>query len=155
MKDYFLLFSSHFDRDKGLDWGRLSLNSLSYGTVDIWIATSSHATKQGAESFHYRGGLLPPQYRCPQLKNWFVETNPLPLPTTKGVEGNFYRICPFEVTTDRGGKRSDFGIHLDANNPGSMGCIVMDKLRFSNFELRMLRLKKTGLLAVPLFVQYS
>ena len=52
MSEYFLLFTQHFDRDKGLDWGRLSINSLSLGTTYIWKATSSHSTKQYAESFH-------------------------------------------------------------------------------------------------------
>jgi hypothetical protein len=33
---YFFIFSLHFDRDKGLDQGRLSINSLSKGTVQIW-----------------------------------------------------------------------------------------------------------------------
>lgn len=82
----------HFDRDDGLDWGRLSLNSLERGTIDIWITTSSVASKQKAEGFHYRGGMIPPQYRVPDLKNYTVETQPIPLPHIKGVEGNFYKI---------------------------------------------------------------
>lgn len=155
MNDFFLIFSQQFDRDRGLDYGRLSLNSLSRGTIDIWLATTSIASKQGRESFHQRGGMLPPQYRCPQLKNWLVEVNPIPLPHVKGVEGNFYRLLPYEVRTDRGGKRSDFGIHLDANLPGSLGCIVMSRDRFIGFERRMQDLAKAKLSQLPLFVQYS
>lgn len=123
--DYFLLFSSHFDRDAGLDMGRLSLNSLIRGTLKIWLASSSVSTKQGSESFHVSGGYIPPQYRVPGLAKWMVNLLPIPLDHIKGIDGNFYRIDPYEVTTDRGGKRSDFGIHKDANVPGSMGCIVM------------------------------
>ena len=152
---YFLLFTLHFDRDRGLDQGRLSLNSLTAGCLAIWLATSSISTKQGRESFHQHGGLLPPQYRVPGLKNWSVDLKPIPMPQTKGVEGNFYRLLPFEVTTDRGGVRSDFGIHKDANTPGSMGCIVMSAKRFAEFEVKARGLRIAGVRKLPLFVQYS
>lgn len=152
---YFLLFTLHFDRDRGLDQGRLSLNHLDNGTLDIWIATSSISTKQDRESFRERGGLLPPQYRVPNLKKWEVDLNSIPMPQVKGVEGNFYRLLPFKVVTDRGGVRSDFGIHKDANSPGSMGCIVMGGRRFAEFEAKMQGLKIAGVNRLPLFVQYS
>lgn len=152
MNDYFLLFNLHYDRDRGLDQGRLRLCSLSKGHMGIWIATSSLHTKQYKESFHQWGGILPPEYRVSGLPNWRVRTNPIPMPHTKGVMGNFYQILPFEVTTDRGGKRSDFGIHLDANTPGSLGCIVMSDWRFKQFETEMSQLVKAGIREVPLFV---
>lgn len=152
---YFLNFTLHFNRDRGLDQGRLSLNHLTEGTLDIWLATSSISTKQGRESFHVTGGLLPPQYRVPNLKNWEVDLNPIFMPHTRGVEGNFYRLLPHQVRTDRGGVRSDFGIHKDANTPGSMGCIVMSSDRFREFEAKMQGLKIAGIDRLPLFVQYS
>ena len=155
MNHYFLFFSMHFDRDKGLDWGRLSLNSLQKGTIDIWVTTSSVASKQQVEGFHQRGGMIPPQYRCPNLRHYSVGTTPLPLPHVKGVEGNFYKINPHIILTDKGGKRSDFGIHIDANVPGSMGCPVMSEERFKSFEKRMAQLRKEGVKSVSLFVQYS
>lgn len=151
----FLLFTQHFDRDRGQDYGRLSINSLGKGTSHIWLATSSYATKQYAESFHQRGGLLPPQYRVKDLPYYTVSTNPIPLDNVKGVEGNFYQIFPFAVETDRGGERSDFGIHKDANAPGSLGCIVMDPVRFQQFEKAMTDFKNAGIASIPLFVQYS
>ena len=150
-----LSFTAHFDRDKGPDWGRLSINSLQDGTTHIWKATSSYASKQYPESFHERGGMLPPQYRVPGLKFYTVSTKPIPMPRTKGVEGNFYQILPFEVITDKGGKRSDFGIHKDANAPGSRGCIVMSGDRFEQFEQAMKELRTQGISEIPLFVQYS
>ncbi len=153
--NYFLIFSMHFDRDRGLDWGRLSLNCLSQGTIDIWMTTSSVASKQEAEGFHQKGGMIPPQYRCPELKNYTVETTPIPLPHVKGVAGNFYKINPHIITTDKGGKRGDFGIHVDANVPGSAGCPVMSKTRFKQFEKRMSQLRKQEISSIPLFVQYS
>lgn len=152
MHDYFLLFSLHHNRDRGLDQGRLRLCSLSKGSVKIWIATSSLSTKQYKESFHDWGGILPPEYRVPGLPNWRVRTNPIPLDHVKGVGGNFYQLLPFAVTTDRGGKRSDFGIHLDANTPGSLGCIVMTDWRFEEFETQMSKLSFSGINEIPLFV---
>lgn len=153
--DYFLSFSGHFDRDRGLDQGRLRLDSLSKGNIDIWVASSSVSTKQGRESFHQLGGLIPPGYRCNPIVQWKVKLKPLHLPHVRGVEGNFYRILPFSVKTDNGGTRSDLGIHRDANVPGSMGCIVMSRKRFSQFERRMDKLRTLGILEIPLLVTYS
>lgn len=152
--DFFLNFIGHYDRDKGLDQGRLRLDSLSEGNVQIWIATSSISTKQGKESFHQRGGLLPPDYRCKGKIQWRVKLQPVYLPV-KGVEGNFYPISPHQVITDRNGIRSDFGIHRDANVPGSMGCIVMSDSRFWSFETEMNNLRSRGVTELPLFVTYS
>ena len=152
MSDYFFVFNQHFDRDKGLDWGRLSLNQLNPPkTLTVWTATSSISTKQQPESFHQRGGIIPPQYRC-NIPCWSVETSPIPMPKTKGVEGNFYKINPHSVTTDKGEIRGDFGIHLDANVPGSMGCIVLNPVNFAKFESIMKALKVSS---IPLFVFYS
>ncbi len=153
--DYFLIFSSHFDRDAGLDFGRLTFNSLTDGCISVWKASSSYATKQGFESFHQRGGYIPPQYRVPGLPNWKLGCEPLARPHVKGIEGNLYPILPFKVTTDRGGARGDFGIHRDANVPGSLGCIVMSRERFVQFENLMFRLREDGVEQLPLFVQYS
>ncbi len=89
MASYFLLFTQHFDRDKGLDYGRLSLNSLTEGTKSIWMATSSIASKQYPESFHERGGLIPPQYRCPKLPNYTVMTQRYTLTPYQGCRGQF------------------------------------------------------------------
>ncbi|MEB3189686.1 MAG: hypothetical protein VKL42_05005 [Snowella sp.] len=144
-----------FDRDKGLDSGRLSLNHLREGHKAIWVATSSTADKQGAEDFNLKGGLIPPQYRC-GIPNWTVQTTPIPMPSVKGVEGNFYKIDPYAVKAQPSGTiRGDFGIHRDANVPGSAGCIVMSGDRFKDFESKMRELAKQGIKSIPLFVQYS
>ena len=152
---YFLTFSMGFDRDTGLDNGRLCLRHLEKGTMAVWTATSSTANKQDAESFHQKGGLIPPEYRVPGLKNWVVATKPIPMPNNPGVDGNFYKIDPHSVTTDKGGVRGDFGVHLDGNSPGSLGCIVMSKDRFNDFERRMNVIAAEGVKSVPLFVTYS
>jgi hypothetical protein len=159
MSKYTLLFSFGFaPKGAGLKQGRLLLrDTASDSTKAVWTATSSLAGKQYAESFHERGGLIPPAYRLKKGSggDWRVETVPVPLPNVKGVSGNFYKIVPFEVVTDQNGKRSDFGIHLDANVPGSMGCIVLNKTNFTEFEEKMKSLAKEGIKQVPLVVIYS
>lgn len=152
---HFLTFSMQFDREPGLDNGRLCLRYLTEGTLNVWTATSSVASKQGAEDFHQKGGLIPPEYRVPGLKNWVVATTPIAMPQVKGVEGSFYKIDPHQIKTDKGGVRGDFGIHKDANVPGSMGCIVMTEDRFADFEQVMKKIAAQNIRSMPLFVTYS
>ena len=59
------------------------------------------------------------------------------------------------MATTKGAKRGDLGIHLDANVPGSLGCIVMNQYNFTEFEQYMRNLLSKGVKALPLFVQYS
>ncbi len=151
---HFLTFNSHFDKGKGYEWGRLCLNHLTKGTLEVWIAGTSTTNKQYAESFHERGGMLPPQYRC-NIPNWQVLTKPIYMPHKQGIHGNFYKINPHEVTTDKGGKRGDFGIHWDGYSVGSLGCIIMSRDRFQVFEQHMGQLYKEGINKIPLFVSYS
>lgn len=155
--NYFLDFSLGLDNDGVLEAGRLVLRSVSPQggrTHQIWVATSSVANKQKPEDFHQKGGPIPPEYRVPGLKAWQVETTPIAMPQVKGVEGNFYKITPYLIKTDKGGERGDFGVHRDANVPGSAGCIVMSGDRFKTFEAEMKRLKDLGYLNLPLFVTY-
>lgn len=151
----FLLFNSHFDRTRALNIGRLSLVDIDNEEREIIKAWSGHGTKQYAECFHEVGGMLPPAYRCKGNFNWRVDTNPVYLPNHRGVRGNFYRISPFKVFTDKGGTRSDFGVHLDANVPGSRGCIVTDAKRFAEFEKWMRALKNAQVSSIPLILGYS
>jgi hypothetical protein len=77
------------------------------------------------------------------------------MPHNPGVAGNFYKIDPHSVTTDKGGVRGDFGVHLDGNAPGSLGCIVMPADRFAQFEDEMKKLAAQNIVSLPLFVTYS
>jgi len=55
----------------------------------------------------------------------------------KGVEGMFYHITPDPVKVGSV-ERSEFGIHFDANVPGSAGCIVLrDKSEWTRFKAFM------------------
>lgn len=152
---YFLDFFMQFNRDPGLDQGRLCFRHLEMGDLQVWKATSSTATKQDAESFHEKGGLIPPGYRIKNFKRWQVSTIPIFMPSNPGVAGNFYKITPHEIVTDKGGKRGDFGIHFDGNVPGSLGCPVLDGERFRLFEEEMKKLAQQNIVSIPLFVTYS
>lgn len=151
---YFLNFSMACDRDKGLDYGILTLNHLQNGYIQKWLVTSSTVSKQKREHQHVWGGLIPQNSETVQKKYW-VSLAPIDLRHNKGVRGNFYKINPFTVATTKGAKRSDLGIHLDANVPGSLGCIVMNSYNFTEFEQYMRNLRSQGLADLPLFVQYS
>jgi hypothetical protein len=91
-----------------------------------------------------------------QLKCWWVETKPIPMPNKVGINGNFYPIKPFTVQVD-GVTRGDFGIHKDANVPGSAGRIVLptDGDRWEKFERQMSKIAQEGVTRIPLQVVYS
>ncbi|MGD1920402.1 MAG: hypothetical protein ACFCAD_16885 [Pleurocapsa sp.] len=113
-KGYHLGFVAHGDRDVGLDQGRLILEHIDRGHQNIWTAATSHRRNQKLDSIHKRGGMLPPAFRVPLVTQLTVSATPINLSHVRGVDGNFYQISPYEMVIDKGGKRSDFGIHLDS-----------------------------------------
>lgn len=87
------------------------------------VATSGLPKHQYEKAWTQKGkGCLPPTAIIGQL--YSVATRYVNLPTVVGVEGPFFPISPFSVTVG-GVDRGDFGIHFDANVPGSSGCIVV------------------------------
>jgi hypothetical protein len=89
--------------------------------INSYQATSSLPGRQYWGSWERKGGLIPPR----GAEGYQMDISPLWMPDIKGVEGSFYQIWPFEVPTD-GATRGDFGIHFDANQPGSLGCVVLE-----------------------------
>ncbi|PIG90826.1 hypothetical protein [Gloeocapsopsis sp. IPPAS B-1203] len=88
-------------------------------------ATSGCSGFQHSGSWKFKGrGPLPPSAAIEPI-TWSVSTQRLWLPHVRGVEGSFYAIAPFSVPVDEKVSRGDFGIHFDANVPGSAGCIVI------------------------------
>lgn len=153
---YVLIMSGHYDRDPGMDKYLLALIHSNRGHVNQWSCVSSHVNGQKLGTQYVKGGLLPPTYHCQKLAQYFVDTEPLDLTHQAGVRGNFYKILPFEVVTNKGTKRGDFGVHLDANAPGSLGCIVMDWHNFKDFEAQIMNIRvKEKITKVPLHVFYS
>jgi hypothetical protein len=117
--------------------------------INAYKATSSYPGKQYPKSWREKGGVIPPD------EPYRVAVVPLFLPNVRGVEGNFYVISPYETRT-LGDTRGDFGIHLDANAPGSLGCVVpVTKKGWNAFQLDMSQLAKNGLESIPLSVKYG
>lgn len=153
---FVLILSGHYDRDPGLDQYLLALIDCRIGQVNEWRCTSSHVWGQQKGDQHKKGGLIPPVHHVPKLSKWEVDLDPIYMPEHKGVRGNFYRILPYVVTTSEGGVRGDFGIHLDANAPGSLGCPVMNQFNWSDFEDTIAKIKAhNNIKTIPFFPLYS
>jgi hypothetical protein len=117
--------------------------------TNAYQATSSIAGRQYWESWELRGGLIPPR------ADYTVTLSPIPMPSVRGVEGNFYQILPFECPT-KGATRGDFGIHRDANVPGSMGCIVLPTKRgWTAFQQDCKLIASQGVKTLPLEIDYN
>lgn len=112
-------------------------------------ATSSLAGRQADGSWKKRGGLIPPSKEID--KEYSVAVEPTYMPDVKGVEGNFYVISPYSVATE-GATRGDFGVHFDANVPGSLGCVVLRTRR--GWDAFQRDIGNTGLKQIPLVVEY-
>ena len=150
----YLIYSGHWDRDKKLDYGRLTLNCLEKGNLKIWKATTSTASRQHYAKQFKRFGCIPANNNIIGRK-YHILTTPEDSRHVKGVEGSFYRVYPNEVITTKGTKRTAIGIHKDANEPGSLGCIVLTPKRFISFEKAIKELRLQGIGQLPLQVQYS
>jgi hypothetical protein len=116
--------------------------------ANTYMCTSSLRGRQFSGSWELKGGLIPPGA-------YQVATDPLWMPDTKGVEGSFYQITPFEVQTD-GATRGDFGIHFDANIPGSLGCVVLTTQRgWDAFRRDVKLIAAQAVRSLNLLVQYN
>ncbi|AFZ32216.1 hypothetical protein Glo7428_3756 [Gloeocapsa sp. PCC 7428] len=119
------------------------------------LATSGTVGHQCAGSWtRKRRGPLPPSGAIGAHK-YTVSTQRLWLPHVKGVEGSFYAIAPFSVQLGSV-TRGDFGIHFDANVPGSAGCIVIpQQAHWDLFCQLMQEFRDAGIQQIPLAVYYS
>jgi hypothetical protein len=117
--------------------------------VNAYKATSSLAGRQYPGSWELKGGPIPPGNK------YTVKLNPLWMPNVRGVEGSFYEIAPFEVPTN-GATRGDFGVHFDANVPGSLGCVVLStQTGWDAFRRDAKMITTKGATSVPLAVVYT
>jgi hypothetical protein len=119
------------------------------------LATSGSVGNQCAGSWTRKGkGPLPPSGAIGAHK-YTVSTQRLWLPHVKGVEGSFYAIAPFSVQLGSV-TRGDFGIHFDANVPGSAGCIVLPlQEQWDLFRKLMQEFRELGVQQIPLSVSYN
>lgn len=142
-------------RSWSLEEGQLVLIDQEGSAGIRFSATSGIVGCQFESSFLYPGrGCLPPSTAIAPQK-WTVNTAPVFLPGVRGVAGNFYPIEPFLVNV-HGVRRSDLGIHFDANVPGSSGCIVLRlKDHWQLFQDKILTLASKGQRFIPLEVVYT
>lgn len=133
-----------------LEPGKLKLVNGNEGLA--FSATSGLAGFQNLGASNQRGkGRIP---SCLQAKiiSYKVSINPVWLPDTKGVNGNFYPISPFVVQVGQQ-QRSDLGIHADRNIPGSAGCIVITiEDHWKQFQVQMESLRKQDIISIDLLV---
>ena len=130
------------------------LNGAVYNTI---TATSSLPGRQYSGAWSWKGGLIPPTslVKARTGKGWKVKTTPIYMPNIAGVSGNFYPIEPFEIDTD-GATRGDFGIHFDANTPGSLGCVCATTEKGWAATQRELKgISGLGIRAIDLIVEYA
>lgn len=118
-------------------------------------ATSGCLGNQYHRSWVLKGkGPLPPTSAIAPHE-YSVSTQRLWLPHVKGVEGSFYAIAPFSVSVT-GINRGDFGVHFDANVPGSAGCCVIQlQKHWDMFRSWMSDIRSVGIQKVPLEVTYK
>jgi hypothetical protein len=153
---YDVRFTMALSRSDDLLEGKLEFrkNGKTYNDIRV---TSSLPGRQYSGAWERKGGLIVPSNICKAItgKGLSVKTTSIYMPDVKGVSGNFYPIEPFLIQTD-GDERGDWGIHMDANMPGSLGCIVaqsqagMDAI---NREFKVL--EKLGVRAIDLIVEYN
>ncbi len=147
--NYQLVFSMQLRDTNQLIYGNLAL-IYPDGLVIDYVATSGCAGFQGKDDQWIRA-----RGPIPQRDNYFIPTKPYYLPT-KGIEGNFYHIQPDPVRSSAGVVRGEFGIHFDANVPGSAGCIVLkNRSGWRAFEERMISIHKLQVKTIPLKIQYE
>jgi len=151
-----LLYHQHLQRTEEIIEGRLLLIDTEVAAIaNTYIAASGLPNYQRFDCLSTPGrGSIPPNSLV-GVNSYSVSTTPLYMPDIKGVEGNFYKINPDTVTVN-GVQRGDFGIHFDANVPGSSGCLVIrTAVGWQAFEKNMKALLTSGVNKIQLLVSYS
>jgi hypothetical protein len=132
-------------------------NLLLYGSLQLVYPDSSQI------DYLATSGCI--QWQQPE-DQWAVARGPIPagdyeIPTepywldTRGIEGWFFHIRPDPVVSPDGVVRGEFGIHFDANVPGSAGCIVLkNQSGWERFCDRMKEIARSGVRRIPLQVIY-
>lgn len=152
-----LLFHQHLVKSAKLNEGRLLLiDSATNKIANTYIATSGLPNYQTVDGLCLPGRGAIPQNNSIGLDRYTVDTSPLYLPNVKGVEGDFYKIRPDTVSTSNGTLPGDFGIHFDANVPGSSGCVVLrTNVGWEAFKNDIQALLAAGTREIALLVSYS
>ena len=151
-----LIFSMTLKQSNQLITGRLA-HLVGSEVKHIFIATSGLPRYQTRHNLSTKSrGAIPPSHLVDfkASKHYSVHTRPIML-ASAGIEGNFYKIEPMFVKIGSQ-MRGDFGIHFDANVPGSAGCIVIiNQDPWQVFQEEMSALSRQGVSQIPLIVLYT
>ena len=141
---------------KELCLGDLILSIPGISTT-AWEATSGFPPYQFEGSTTLKGRGPIPGCAFAQVPFYGVLTKGVYMPAVKGVEGTFYPITPQKVRLKgMNTVRSDFGIHFDANVPGSAGCVVLRRQSdWDSFRQLMKEFERQGIESLSLEVLYS
>jgi hypothetical protein len=149
-----LRFNMNLQASNNLLTGKLSV-------MDGATEKSSYTVTSGLPSFQKKEdqsfrnhGPIPSCLKV-GLSGYSVRTTPFDETDVLGIEGNFYYIEPDPVTVD-GITRGEFGIHFDANVPGSAGCVAFRiEAEWINFQKFMKEYKSQGFQTIALIVEYN
>jgi hypothetical protein len=125
-----------------------------------WNATSGLPCHQKPNDYLIKGkGQIPPTEALLKRNGEYEIDTLAQVNNAKGIGGLIFPIYPelVKLETPEGATvtRSDFGIHFDANVPGSAGCIVLtDREEFAEFCEVMRGLVNRGITTLPLEVRY-
>lgn len=138
---------------------QLGVLSYSHSNKELyrWVVTSGIPGWQYSGSTKHKGRGPLPSCQYAQIPFYEIQPKKIFMPRTKGIEGSFYPILPFAVNL-RGEnyQRSDFGVHFDANVPGSSGCLAFRKQSdWDAFRFLMAQLEIQKIDRVRLDVSYS
>ena len=129
-----------------LIFGNLKLTYPDGHAID-YLATSGCANWQrpGDEWVRGKGPIPAGSYQIP-TEPYFLET--------RGIEGDFFHLTPDPVVSEHGA-RAELGIHFDANQPGSAGCIVLINWSgWRRFCDRIASIAQSGVKSLPVTVKY-
>lgn len=147
------LFKMDLTNSSTLINGSLFLFSNANFTAQAFdaVATSGLAGNQDLDDIWMRR--LGP---IPNLTGLKLSTEGVDLSSNIGVQGMFFPILPFTFRRSDGHTRSDFGVHFDANVPGSAGCIVIkNRITFDKFAAFMDNTQTGGLETIPIKIEYT
>ena len=148
-----LRFRMNLKQSEQLLMGRLSVMD-GENEVKSFLATSglSGWQKPSCQSVRRRGPI--PACKTVNISNYSVRTTPFDERGVPGIEGNFYYIEPDPVIVPPA--RGEFGIHFDANVPGSAGCVVLrNRDEWEDFQDFMASYKRQGFPTISLVVEYD
>ena len=150
-----LLFHNHLYESDDLIEGRLLILDTDKNKIyDQYIVTSGYPDFQAADDEAKTGGPIP-EASLVGLDHFSVSTTPNYEPGEEGIRGNFYPVLP-ETVNIAGTERGEWGVHLDADSPGTLGCLgFKNPTPWEAFQKLMENLKEAGIKEIPLLVSYS